>query len=370
MRIILFVAKFILLPLMLLILGGFIASYSLIERAKELNGDGNWFASENGIDESLYIDIGGVSQFIRIRGRDRNNPVILDLHGGPGGAQIPWAHRSLRPLTEYFTLVEWDQRGAGLSRSKNINPTEMTYELMVSDTAALIRYLQKHLGVKKVILVGHSWGSMLGLGVAHEYPELLHAYVGVGQALTWPEVFDESRRLLTEAAKKAGDTKTLKIFEQLPQDWPPKEDIDSFIKHVQTIQGPLIDYKKSLHASKSNSFLTSNIALDSILSPDITVWQAFNIVNLSDATKTLMIDLFGRDLRTDLGNKFQIPIFIFQGAHDWQTPTSLVKPWFKTLEAPHKNYISFDDSAHIIINEEPGKFLMELVTKVRPLAVE
>jgi len=82
-----------------------------------------------------------------------------------------------------------------------------------------------------------------------------------------------------------------------------------------------------------------------------------------------MIDLFGRDLRTDLGAEYEAPIFLFQGAHDWQTPTTLVKPWFETLSAPYKSYVAFEDSAHIVINEEPGKFLVELVTHVRPFAL-
>jgi len=363
-------AKYFLLPVVLVAIGAVISSIYLINTAKTLSADGNWFGTPTGIDRSEVVTLGDVEQFIRIRGRDKNNPILLDLHGGPGSALSPISHRLLRPLTEYFTLVEWDQRGAGRSIGDTSLVETMSYDRIVDDTIELIDYLNVEFGTEKVILVGHSWGSMLGLGVIKKRPDLIHAYVGVGQALAWPGGFDETQRLLLEAARQAGDAKTVETLEALPEAWPPAEDIDRFLDRVGTIQAPMQHYETSLHASMSNNILTSDLVLDVVLSPEIGIFEAFSMLDVSDATKALMIDLFGRDLRIDFGAQFDVPLFIFQGEHDWQTPTTLVKPWFDRLEAPYKSYVAFEDSAHMIINEQPGKFLVELVTKVRPFALQ
>lgn len=362
--------KYVLVPGLLILLGAILAANYLIGTAKTLNADGNWFESERGIDTSTYVTLGGVEQFVRIRSRDRDHPILLDLHGGPGSAQTPWTHRLLRPLTEYFTLVEWDQRGAGRSESGKSIVSTMSYDRMVEDTIELIEHLQIELGQEKVILVGHSWGSMLGLGVIRERPDLIHAYVGVGQALAWPGGFDETQRLVIAAAENAGDTRTVNALRALPEDWPPQDDVDGLLKRIGTIQAPMVTYGTSLHASKSNSLFNGDIVLDVATSPEIGILETMSLLDVTSATKALMADLYGRDLRVDFGHDYDVPIFIFQGAHDWQTPTTLVVPWFAELTAPHKDYVSFENSAHMVINEEPGKFLVELVNRVRPYAMQ
>jgi len=145
--------------------------------------------------QQRLVEIGGIQQYIRIRGQDRSNPVLLDLHGGPGGAQSGFTYRILRPWTEYFTVVEWDQRGAGRSSSDDESSIEaMSFERMVAHAIELIEHLQTRLGVDRVILVGHSWRSILGLTVADRRPDLLYAYVGMGEAVAWQTGFDETTR--------------------------------------------------------------------------------------------------------------------------------------------------------------------------------
>ena len=360
--------KYILLPLLLVFIGALMSAYYLVDAAKALSADGNWFDTDTGLDITDFVTLGGTKQFVRIRSRDNANPILLDLHGGPGTTQSQLSHRILRPLAEYFTLVEWDQRGSGRSAGDSALVDTMSYNQLVDDTIELIEHLQSRLGAQKVILVGHSWGSMLGLGVVHKRPDLIHAYVGVGQALTWPGGFSETKRLLLEAAANANDATTVNSLSNLPKEWPPKEDIDAFLARIGTIQAPLVNYGSSLHASKGNNIFQSEMVLEILLSPEISLLDARKMLAPNAANRALMIDLFGRDLGRDLGYEFKVPIFVFQGEHDWQTPTTLVKPWFEKIVAPHKAYIAFADSAHIIITEEPGKFLHELVEKVRPFA--
>ena len=362
--------RYILWPVIFLLVGAYVASIYLIGTGKEINANVNWFGSENGIDVTEFVEIGGISQYIRIRGRNRDNPIMLDLHGGPGGAQSGITHRSLRPLTEYFTVVEWDQRGAGKTGGGEEIVGTMNYGRMVADTVELIEHLRERFGVDKVVLVGHSWGSMLGIGVVQKRPDLIAAYVGVGQALAWNKAFDETARLLLEAAEAAGDQETVDALTGLPDEWPAKEDYEANFERIVVIQGPLGKYGGGMYAAHSTDMLKSDIVLDAITSPDMPLSDIMSVFSPSEATNALVTDLYDRDFRTELGTNYKVPMFIFQGEHDWQTPTTLVKPWFAELTAPHKEYIAFEDSAHLVFTEEPGKYLFEMVNRVRPFAIE
>ena len=123
------------------------------------------------------IRLGGIEQIVLIRSKDVSNPILLFLHGGPGSPLMPFAHVSDRELEKEFIVVHWDQRGAGKSYSKNTNPANLTIEHYLSDTHELIRYLCERFGKEKVFLLGHSWGSYLGIMTTHRHPELLHAYI-------------------------------------------------------------------------------------------------------------------------------------------------------------------------------------------------
>ena len=140
--------------------------------------------SPNGVEELLSVPINGTTQWLSIRGRDRRNPILLVLHGGPGSPTMPAAYTFQNPWEDYFTVVEWDQRGAGKTYASNdpkaVAPT-MTVEQMVSDGEEVVRYLQKTYGKKKIFLLGHSWGSLLGVELAQRHPEWFYAYLGVGQ---------------------------------------------------------------------------------------------------------------------------------------------------------------------------------------------
>lgn len=370
-----FVGKYVALPLLLLAAGAALSALYMLQAGKSLNDDANWFETAMGVDVAEMVTLGGVDQYVRMRGRDRRNPVMLDLHGGPGFPQTGMTYRSMRPLTEYFTLVEWDQRGTVRSPVPATYDRDRygphSYDRLVDDTIELIEHLQARFGVQKVTLVGHSWGTILGLGVVKKRPDLVAAYVGVGQMVAWNINFDESKRLMLEAAIETGDTATADALSAIPDEWPGEDDYDGFIAKVRAIQRHLPTFGMSIHASKSNMMTSSDLFLDLIISPEMSLGDAFDMLdgNASEATQELMMDLHHRDFRAELGTRFDVPIFSFQGENDWHTPTTLVKPWFETLQAPHKEYVPFEHSGHLVAPEEPGKYLHELVTRVRPFSL-
>jgi pimeloyl-ACP methyl ester carboxylesterase len=142
--------------------------------------------SSDGIDSLEAVRIGGIDQWIEVRGQAVNNPIILFIHGGPGIAFIPLAGAYQGPWENYFTVVQWDQRGAGktyTSNDENLQRRTMNVAQMEQDTVAVVNYLRSRFHRQKIFVIGHSWGSILGLWLAHEHPEMIYAYVGTGQVI-------------------------------------------------------------------------------------------------------------------------------------------------------------------------------------------
>ena len=174
----------------------------------------------NGIDEAKYVEVGGIEQWITIRGDDRKNPVLLLLHGGPGDATNPWGYAGFRSWLKYFTVVQWDQRGAGRTLGRNgpsLAPT-ITIDRMTQDGIELAELLRKALQKDKIVLVGHSFGSILGVFMVKARPDLFYAYVGTGQ------VADETRNYAvayTELLKKAETLQDPRAIRELKEVGPP-----------------------------------------------------------------------------------------------------------------------------------------------------
>ncbi len=143
----------------------------------------------NAIDEARFVKIGGVDEWMQIRGENRDNPVILFLHGGPGFTAIPYFQKIMRSWETDFTIVHWDQRGAGKSYARNgrSNQPRPTLDQMVSDGIEVAEYARTHLNKPKTILIGYSWGSVLGLEMARARPDLFYAFVGTGQVMDTAE---------------------------------------------------------------------------------------------------------------------------------------------------------------------------------------
>jgi proline iminopeptidase len=317
-----------------------------------------------GIDRAEAIDIGGIKQWVTIRGDDARNPVLLVLHGGPGYVELPLSWWYTRGWEEYFTVVQWDQRGAGktylINDAKAIAPT-MTPARMVQDSEELVQWLRANLHKQKIFVWGHSWGSYLGLELALHHPEWLHAYIGTGQVANSPESERRDWAFALDAARKAQNVRAIYELQSIA---PYAMSARRIALQQAMIAHKWSDYFGGVMAYRSSQEDESHAGR---LSPDYTDAEAPHIFDGNDFSEKY---LFAGVLQLDFSKEttFRCPILLFEGRFDRTVNSDVAHEWFKTIKAPEKRFVWFEHSAHEPESEEPGKFLISLVQYARPIA--
>jgi pimeloyl-ACP methyl ester carboxylesterase len=313
----------------------------------------------NGIVEERFIKIGGIDQWITIRGEDRHNPVLFFVHGGPGSTYSVFTPL-LRSWERHFTIVQWDQRGAGKTFRKNGKAGSgiLTFERLTRDGIELAEFLREHLGQEKIILVGSSVGSITGTTIVKRRPDLFSAYVGTDQS-TGPDALELSYQLTLGWLRAAGNTKGVKAVEKLGarRAHPTPRELTQL--HQWTIK-----------ANPTIPDMIRDIMLPAMLtSPDHTIGDLRDIMKgMNFSNDQLFQELLTIDLR-QLGMRFEVPFFIFQGDTDAINPTALAKAYFDELEAPHKEFVLIKQAGHLAAFARPEQFLNELLQRVRPLVL-
>jgi pimeloyl-ACP methyl ester carboxylesterase len=309
-----------------------------------------------GIDEELFASIGGVEQWISIRGQHRENPVVLLVHGGPGMASSFLPRDYFFSWTRDFTVVRWDQRGAGRSYGRS-GPiaSGVTIDRMAQDGIEVAEFLRAKLHQQKIVLVGLSWGSMLGAKMAHARPDLFYAYVGTGQAVNQGKFKKIAyEQLLAEAARRNNG----QAIRQLNAIGPPPWDVGR---------------KEGVHTKWTTRFepgqasFSDGVSMVLFDSPDGPLDFANFVRGLlhsdeyfRDQVNVLDVPSFGTD--------FAIPFFVFQGADDNVTPVAPVRDYIARITAPHKELVLIPNAGHSAMVTRSDEFLKLLLELVRPLA--
>jgi pimeloyl-ACP methyl ester carboxylesterase len=315
--------------------------------------------SPKGISESSYITIGGIEQWVTVRGQDRDNPVLLFLHGGPGDVTNPWSFVFFAPWEKHFTVVQWDQRGAGRTLRKNgpgIAPT-ISIDRMVQDGIELTEYLRGHLHKEKIILVAHSFGSILGVRMVRANPGLFYAYVGTGQVADFPiQNYSATYEALLKKAKALGDQRAI---EELSHVGPPPYDSG---------EGFRVQRKWANAFEGADEFLDSTLGL-ALVAPGYSVQD----INDSGDGQILSANRLVPQTQSigpaELGLEFSIPMFVFQGEEDFTTSTALARHYEESFKAPLKDFVPIKGGGHFAVFMRSDQFLQELLMRVRPLAV-
>jgi proline iminopeptidase len=332
--------------------------------ATAIIADTRKIVTPNGIERLEKVRIGGIDQWVSIRGRDKRNPVLLFIHGGPGYVSMPMSWWFSRDWEEYFTIVQWDQRGSGktylLNDPAKIAPT-LTLDRMVEDAEEMADWTRRELGKKKIFALGHSWGSYLGLQLAKRHPEWFYAYIGVAQLTDGPESERRGWTFTIDAARRAGNAEAVHQLEAIAPYFPL--DHPSSLKDIFT-QRKWLDLYGGVMAHWDGNSAESGLAA---LSPDYTDEEISHIWEGNDFTeKYLLAQVLSLNL-TDI-RKLDCPLIIFAGRHDVNLNSEVAAEWFTKVNAPSKQFVWFENSAHLPMTEEPGKFLIALVRYARPIA--
>jgi pimeloyl-ACP methyl ester carboxylesterase len=314
----------------------------------------------NGVEEATFVPIGGIEQWVQIRGEDRRNPVLLFVHGGPGSSETPLSSL-LRPWEKYFTVVMWDQRCAGKTFAQNGAQScrGLSIASVAQDGIALTNYLRGRLHKAKIVLLGHSWGTMVGLRMLRERPALFSAYVGTGQVVSIPEkepvIYARALARLRGAHMDNGVRALEKIG---PPPYKSQADIQAERDWSSRCEIP------------SERDLYSNMTPVVLFAPGWSLWDIYQFLQASKFANAATFDANNSYDARDLGPKFDVPFFIFNGELDNITPADLAKKYFDRIEAPQKTFVMLKGVGHSAVLTEPDAFLHELVTRVRPIAVK
>jgi len=347
------------LKVALYVVGGFVALHVLAILIIPVIGGMRMAIDEpNGIDEAFFATIRGREEYITIRGHDKSNPPVLVLHGGPGFGHGPMA-RDFWPYERTYTLIQWDQPGAGRTfrRAGNTLPSDLTVEDIIDDGIAVAELVRKRLNVEKLIALGQSWGTVVGIEMVAKRPDLFIAYVGEGQLTSIAELsaWDYERAL--SKAQEMGNGEAVEILRGIGP-WPYRTFDD-----WRTLRG--------LQAELDGEPPWWAHHVPALLAPGYSILEARSYSRAATASILHFIGqhMDGPELTVDLPadfTSFEVPIFMFQGEDDWNTPAVLAKRYFDLVSAPQKVYVPLA-GGHGVLFADPDSFIAAMDKYVRPL---
>jgi len=307
---------------------------------------------ENSIAEMRMVTLGNTKQSVIIRGEDRSNPVLLLVHGGPGSAETPLFRYYNAALEKNFVVVYWDQRACGKSYTERDATAPLCVQMFVQDLCDLAKYLKEVLGKEKIYLLGHSWGTLLGIFAVSQHPELFHAYVGTGQVASMPESELESYRFALQTAQKQNNVKAVRELEAIGE---PKNGVYmSGITGIHTQRKWLSHFGGAVYDSKNMSkFIFRFFTCSEYSLADI--FRFFKSLNAPARNKLSQEEFLKIDLFNTI-KKIDVPIYFFLGRHDYQVPSVVAEKFFHKITAPKKKLVWFEQSAHSACFEESKKF--------------
>ncbi|MGC6767769.1 alpha/beta fold hydrolase [Enterococcus sp. LJL51] len=300
------------------------------------------------LNEKIFIEVNGNKQGMFIQSKNIGNPVLLFLHGGPGSPEIMFTQEYPTGLEDLFTVCWWEQRGSGISYRKNVSRETMTINQMIADTLFVVSYLRERFSKEKIFIMGHSWGTLLGILTVQKSPELFQAYIGIGQMNQQIESERLAYKYMLNEFRTRGDKKMIKKLEKVPINQGAKVEIAYLsvrnaammklgiglmrqCRSVMSIGGILIRFKGYKLMDKVRFMKGNSFALNCL-------WDIILQKNLEKEVPRL-----------------EVPIYVLHGQFDYQVSYSLSKQFVKNIKAPVVGFYTFENSAHSPCFEEPEK---------------
>ncbi len=306
------------------------------------------------VTEVGYRRLGGLDQWVMIRGESVENPPLILLHGGPGLSETGFFRYFNAQLEQRFTAVYWDQRGAGKSFDRAIPRSSMTVEQLISDLDELVDGVCERLGKTKVAIFGHSWGSALGVLYAARFPGKVAAYVGSGQIGDWAAGELASYEFALAEAQPVGNPKGVRKLRAIGAPPYPAEAVfteRTWLSRLEGRMSPRALWKVGravLGGSESSIFVLPG------------TWRGFRFSMNAMWTEVSRLNLI------ELAPALRMPVFFFLGREDHWVPPETSVAYFEALIAPSKRLVWFEHSGHEPFVDEPRKFNAAMAELVRP----
>jgi pimeloyl-ACP methyl ester carboxylesterase len=320
--------------------------------------DENGREVSDGICEKIYVPINGMEQGMFIRGKDKTNPVLLFVHGGPGMPEFMFAEKYPTGMEDLFTVCWWEQRGAGLSFNDGISPESVTVEQMISDTLEVTNYLRRRFGQDKIYLMGHSGGTFFGIQAAARAPECYQAYIGIAQISRQADSERQAYAYMVDRYQAAGNTKMVQKLKQ----YPILESDDAIDDYTLSMLRDEAMHELGIGTMHNMSSVITGVFLPVMASRAYTLGEKINIwrgkafinrftelrrkINATDLTKTVP--------------QLDIPVYFISGIFDYTVSYIGAKDYLAKLQAGTKGFYTFAQSAHCPMFEEPERFLQIL----------
>jgi pimeloyl-ACP methyl ester carboxylesterase len=310
------------------------------------------------IEEQRYLTVGGIEQWIQIRGENRDNPVLFVLHGGPGSPYAVFTPL-IRSWEKHFTVVHWDRRGVGKTRSRSgVAPAGTnTYAQMTQDAIEVAEFLRGYLQKDKLVLFAGSMGTLLGLPLAKKRPDLFSALVLTDMYADMTGNEAAGYQMTLDRVRAAGNSKAVAALEKIGAD-PSTWDLKSWQVKMQWTM------KTDPVTPNAVTKLLFPLARKSGIYSLRDLWHL--LAGFMTTQKQMYTEYMAYNAY-DLGMRFEMPVFLFQGESDVLTITELAQEWFAKVEAPHKEIALIGEASHFAAFTQPEKFRHELETRVLPV---
>ena len=348
----------------LILLAVFLILVITVFVARGVNAATSKIRTENGIQRAEFVTLGGIEQYVQIRGEDKENPVIIFLHGGPGSNVGFMSCYWQGDIEKDYTVVHWDQRGCANTFFRDQSAERPTIALLLSDLNELVDYIRTEFDEEQVIIMGHSWGTVLGSLYVSEHPEKISHYVAVGQVvdtmLGEELAMREAARLAAENGNSRAAEEILAGFERIMSIENPN--ISSFLS-LRTLTGPYLP--------KGDSTSSFALSVMGTFSPDMTFsdlrWYLFATTDFeaylfSNGLLAGLLFSKGGFSMHDHITEFEVPVTFISGDCDWVTPYPVVEQFFNDITAPHKEYILMENAGHSPYLDNPDVFSQALLS--------
>lgn len=300
-----------------------------------------------------YVLINGINQYLFHSGTNLSNPVMLFLHGGPGSVESLFTHAFQEKWEDIFTVVHWDQRGAGKTLTQNPDHYP-TMDSMTKDLFEIIQYLKRKYNKRKIVILGHSWGSILGSTFVRQYPEEVAYYIGVGQVISMQENERVGYEKLKELIVQANDGRSLKKLEMVG-DYPGEKINfnDDFLKKCLKVRRLQAKYDLAVKFGLP-------IWVTAFRSPVFKWTDIPAFLKGHKANGKVREFMGGFNLKAESAD-YEVPIYYILGGNDWQTPYVIAQEYFNRINAPHKKLFEIPDAGHMTMLDQPDLFFIALL---------